>query len=57
MRDKLRNYRQSGLEAGGEFSVENLVFKYLRNTEEIGKIMDLKRDAYDAMMSVREVRG
>lgn len=57
LREKLRNYRQSGLEAGGEFSVENLVFKYLRNTEEIGKIMDLKRDAYDAMMSVREVRG
>jgi len=55
--DKLKNYRQSGLEAGGEFSVENLVFKYLRNTEEIGKIMDLKGDSYDAMMSVREVRG
>jgi len=57
LREKLRNYRQAGLETGGEFSVENLVFKYLRNTEEIGKIMDLKRDAYDAMMSVREVRG
>ena len=57
LRDKLRNYRQSGLETGGEFSVENLVFKYLRNTEEIGRIMDLKKDAYDAMMSVSEVRG
>ena len=57
LREKLRNYRQSGLETGGEFSVENLVFKYLRNTEEIGKIMDLKIDVYDAMMSVREVRG
>jgi len=55
--DKLKNYRQSGLETGGEFSVENLVFKYLRNTEEIGKIMNLKGDSYDAMMSVREVRG
>jgi len=57
LREKLRNYRQSGLETGGEFSVENLVFKYLRNTEEIGRIMDLKKDAYDAMMSVSEVRG
>tara|TARA_B100000900_G_scaffold405230_1_gene414562 strand:- start:1039 stop:1953 length:915 start_codon:yes stop_codon:yes gene_type:complete len=57
LRDKLKNYRQSGLETGGEFSVENLVFKYLRNTEEIGKIMNLKKDAYDAMMSVSEVRG
>ena len=56
LREKLRNYRQSGLETGGEFSVENLVFKYLRNTEEIGKVMNLKKDAYDAMMSVKEVQ-
>lgn len=56
LREKLRNYRQSGLETGGEYSVENLVFKYLRNTEEIGKLVDLKRDAYDAMMSVKEVQ-
>jgi hypothetical protein len=56
LRDKLRNYRQSGLETGGEFSVENLVFKYLRNTDEIGKVMNLKKDAYDAMMSVKEVQ-
>jgi hypothetical protein len=57
LREKLGNYRQSGLESGGEYSVENLVFKYLRNTDEIGKLMDLKRDAYDAMMSVKEVQG
>lgn len=57
LREKLRNYRQSGLESAGEFSVENLAFKYLRNTDEIGKLMDLSRDAYDAMMSVKEARG
>ena len=55
LRDKLRNYRQSGLEAGGEFSTENLVFKFLRNSEEIERIYDLKKQAYDAMMSVEEV--
>ena len=54
LREKLRNYRQSGLEEGGEYSVENLVFKYLRNSEEIERIYDLKKDAYDAMMSVVE---
>ncbi|MHC4213940.1 MAG: hypothetical protein ACYSWP_11260, partial [Planctomycetota bacterium] len=57
LRDKLRNYRQSGLEKGGEFSTENLVFKYLRNSEEIERIYDLKKKAYDAMMSVEEVQG
>ena len=56
IRDKLRNYRQSGLETGGEFSTENLVFKYLRNTEEIERIYDFKKKAYDAIMSVEEVK-
>jgi len=56
LRSKLRNYRQSGLETGGEYSIENLVFKYLRNTEEIERIYDLRKEAYDTMMSVVEVK-
>jgi len=56
LREKLRNYRQSGLEEGGEYSVENLVFKYLRNSEEMERIYDLKRRAYDSMMSVPAVK-
>jgi predicted nucleotidyltransferase len=52
--DKLRIYRQSGLETGGEFSVENLVFKTLRNSDYIGKLYDIKRGAYDAIMSVEQ---
>ena len=54
LRSKLRNYRQCGLEKGGEFSVENLVFKLLRNEGEMDKLYELKREAYDAMMSVDE---
>jgi hypothetical protein len=54
--EKLRNYRQAGLEKGGEFSVENLVFKYLRNSEEMERLYDLKKQSYDAMMSVEEVK-
>tara|TARA_Y100001938_G_scaffold148296_1_gene231556 strand:- start:7696 stop:8595 length:900 start_codon:yes stop_codon:yes gene_type:complete len=54
LRDKLSKYRQSGLETGGEFSVENLVFKALRNGSHLEKLSDLKRDAYDEMMSVKE---
>jgi hypothetical protein len=54
LKRKIRNYRQSGLETGGEFSVENLVFKALRNGGELEKLSDLKRDAYDNMMSIKE---
>lgn len=46
--EKIKNYRKSGLESeGGEFSTGNLVFKLLRRNNYIGKIMKLKREAYD----------
>ena len=45
---KIKDYRQSGLESeSGEFSTGNLVFKLLRRNGYIGKIMELKRYAYD----------
>jgi len=56
LKGKIRNYRQSGLETGGEFSVENLVFKALRNGGELEKLSNLKREAYDSMMSVQEAK-
>jgi len=56
LKAKIRNYRQSGLETGGEFSVENLVFKALRNGGELEKLSDLKREAYDEMMSINEAK-
>ena len=37
---KLYDIRQSGLDTGGEFSVENLVFKLLRSTEYLKKLKD-----------------
>jgi len=46
--DKVKNYRKSGLESeGGELSLGNLVFKFLRRNGYIGKIMDLKKKSYD----------
>lgn len=46
--EKIKNYRKSGLDSeGGEFSTGNLVFKLLRRNNYIGKIMKLKREAYD----------
>jgi len=56
LKGKIRNYRQSGLETGGEFSVENLVFKALRNGGELEVLSNLKREAYDEMMSMSEAR-
>ena len=56
LKEKLRNYRQSGLEHGGEFSVENLVFKALRNGGELETLSNLKREAYDAIMSISEAK-
>lgn len=57
LRSKIAAYRQSGLETGGEFSVENLVFKALRNGGELEKLSDLKRTAYDQMMTIEESSG
>lgn len=46
--EKVKNYRKSGLESeGGELSLGNLVFKLLRRSGYISKIMDLKRKSYD----------
>ena len=46
--DKVKNYRKSGLESeGGELSLGNLVFKFLRRNNYIEKIMKLKKKSYD----------
>ena len=49
---KIKNFRQSGLEERGEFSNENLTFKYLRNNEFIKNLHDVRNDSYDKMMSL-----
>ena len=38
--DKIKNMRKSGLERAGEFSMENLVFKILRNSGYMEKLYD-----------------
>ena len=40
---KLKEYRKSGLEKGGEFSYENLTFKFLRRNNYIKKLFDLEK--------------
>jgi hypothetical protein len=52
IKDKVKDYRQSGLEKDGEFSYENLVFKYLRRSGHIGKLFDEKTKIKDKELSV-----
>ena len=51
---RLRNMRQSGLETGAEYGVENLAFKVLRRSGYIGKINDIQTLAYDTMSSLTD---
>ena len=43
--------RQDGLASKGEFSIENLAFKTLRNDDTIAKLNDLIIKSYDRMFS------
>jgi hypothetical protein len=54
IQEKLKRMRSSGLERGGEFSVENLAFKALRRSPFIGNIIDMKTMAYDKKMTMKE---
>ena len=49
---KIKNFRKSGLEDKGEYSNENLAFKYLRNKEFIKTLYDVRNKSYDKMMSL-----
>ena len=54
LKDKIKNYRTSGLEKGGEYAIENLVFKTLRRTPFMDILDSYKSKAYDKLMSVKE---
>ena len=47
LKKKISNMRKSGLEREGEFSIENLAFKVLRNSEVIGDLIDIISRSYD----------
>jgi hypothetical protein len=52
--ERLKRYRKGGLESGGIYSVENLVFKVLRRNDYLGKLNDIRTDSYDALMGVNQ---
>jgi len=49
---KIKSFRQSGLEDRGEYSYENLTFKYLRNKEHMKHLFDLRDKSYDKELSL-----
>lgn len=52
LKEKIRNFRKSGLERAGEFSPENLAFKILRNSKYLELLNDIHVKSYDKMMSL-----
>lgn len=54
-KEKIRKYRKSGLQRGGELSNENLVFKYLRRSGFMEELSDLKTKTQDSILSVENV--
>jgi len=56
LKEKIRRFRQGGLESGGEFSIENIAFKTLRRNKYLEKLSNIKTDAFDQSMSLHESR-
>ncbi len=52
VKDKLKDYRKSGLEKDGELSYENLVFKFLRRSGHIEKLFKMNDKMLDKELSV-----
>jgi len=54
LKEKIKDYRKSGLEKDGELSYENLVFKYLRRSGDIGNLFDKLGQEKDKKLSIEQ---
>lgn len=52
VKDKIKNMRKNGLYKEGEYSTENLVFKVLRNSGYLEKLINLKNNNMDQNLSL-----
>lgn len=52
--EKIRKFRECGLEKGGEYSEENLVFKILRRNGYLDKLREMKDKVIDKKLSIKE---
>ena len=53
-KEKLKKFRNCGLEKGGEMSLENLVFKLLRRNGYIEKLYDVPTEVIDKKLSMKQ---
>ncbi len=51
---QLKEYRNNGLEREGEYSYENLVFKFLRRNGYIQKLFDFTNELVDKRLSLEQ---
>jgi hypothetical protein len=54
VKDKITTMRRAGLDRAGEYSVENVVFKILRNLGLIDQITEKIRELEDAELSLEQ---
>ena len=54
VKEEIKKMRGAGLEKGGEYSIENLIFKVLRRTEFMDLLDSFKNKAYDQETSINE---
>lgn len=52
IKEAIKKMRKAGLEKGGEFSTENIVFKILRRTNAMELLDNYKYKAYDQLMTI-----
>jgi hypothetical protein len=57
LKKEIKKLRTDGLKEEGEYSIGNLTFKKLRNTEYIGKLFDYKRNLVNKQLSLEKFKG
>ena len=54
LKNKIKKFRQCGLEKNGQYSIENLVFKVLRRNGYLTKLSKIGISYYDKKYSIKE---
>lgn len=57
LKKRIKSIRQAGLEKSGEYGVENLTFKLLRNSGDIERLWQAKQKATDRELSLNTISG
>jgi len=55
IKNRIKKLRQNGLSKEGELSIENLVFKVLRNTGYLAKLMNMKKQIMSRELSLESI--